>query len=416
MLSECDSEGSGDESTFCPIPLRATLTTAGVPPTSSQRDLSSVDVGDDDEDDSSPEDEPCSEPDLPDDRHCRPGGCQSETAGDRKKVGIEYIQQRQKRTSAFRKRKSGLMKKGYELGKLTGAEVLVVVVREGMMFSYGTPKLRCLLQIPSGKELLRQCVQSPLSATDNADGSDGDGDKSATDDVDQWKRHQIKQELTGSPPSRKRCYACSCDGDDDTALPPVSQFSSLPPSSSDLPHPLAPAALKCQYRGTKQSEVVIRNANMPRPQVMPTQVLSSVTTYMSEKELQTPSGVVIPSMMPTTNLLSGQLYDNKHAISQFSSGDGGTNVNLPMHSQEGFTLVPTAKLLSQLPNGSLLTATPEHFQVNQHVGLPPLSPGFLSSTALHNSTVGLLANGTQFMNPPGNQLMYTNPSMHAAGI
>lgn len=103
------------------------------------------------------------------------------TAG-RRKIQIEYIQDKSRRHITFSKRKAGIMKKAYELSTLTGTQVLLLVVSEtGTVYSrsftllpaecylmtiisaYTTGKLQPLVTETEGKNLIRECLVSDRS-------------------------------------------------------------------------------------------------------------------------------------------------------------------------------------------------------------------------------------------------------------
>lgn len=64
----------------------------------------------------------------------------------RKKIQIEFIQNKLKRQITFSKRKTGMMKKIQELTTLTGTQALLVLVSEtGHVYNYATPKLLSLV-------------------------------------------------------------------------------------------------------------------------------------------------------------------------------------------------------------------------------------------------------------------------------
>ncbi|CDS08761.1 Putative MADS box transcription factor Mcm1 [Lichtheimia ramosa] len=90
----------------------------------------------------------------------------SKRSGGRRKINIEYIQDKSKRHITFSKRKAGLMKKAYELSTLTGTQVLLLVVSEtGLVYTFTTPKLQPLVTKPEGKSLIQSCLNAPdLSA------------------------------------------------------------------------------------------------------------------------------------------------------------------------------------------------------------------------------------------------------------
>ncbi|ORX52789.1 SRF-TF-domain-containing protein [Hesseltinella vesiculosa] len=80
----------------------------------------------------------------------------------RRKIKIEYIEDKTKRHITFSKRKAGIMKKAYELSTLTGTQVLLLVVSEtGLVYTFTTPKLQPLVTQPEGKNLIQTCLNAP---------------------------------------------------------------------------------------------------------------------------------------------------------------------------------------------------------------------------------------------------------------
>ncbi|KAL3962988.1 hypothetical protein ACCO45_004511 [Purpureocillium lilacinum] len=62
------------------------------------------------------------------------------------------------------------MKKAYELNKLTGSEVLLLVTSEsGLVYTFASPKLRPIVASGTAKKL----VQDSLRSVDNPSSSDG---------------------------------------------------------------------------------------------------------------------------------------------------------------------------------------------------------------------------------------------------
>merc|ERR1712224_237456 len=82
----------------------------------------------------------------------------------RRKINIEFIEDKSRRHITFSKRKSGIMKKAYELSALTGTQVLLLVASEtGHVYTYATEKLQPLIQKPEGKNLIQTCLSAPDS-------------------------------------------------------------------------------------------------------------------------------------------------------------------------------------------------------------------------------------------------------------
>jgi len=85
-----------------------------------------------------------------------------EKRAGRRKINIEFIEDKSRRHITFSKRKAGIMKKAYELSALTGTQVLLLVASEtGHVYTYATEKLQPLIQKPEGKNLIQTCLSAP---------------------------------------------------------------------------------------------------------------------------------------------------------------------------------------------------------------------------------------------------------------
>lgn len=90
----------------------------------------------------------------------------NEKKAGRRKIKIEYIDDKSRRHITFSKRKAGIMKKAYELSTLTGTQVLLLVVSEtGLVYTFTTPKLQPLVTKPEGKNLIQACLNAPDAPT-----------------------------------------------------------------------------------------------------------------------------------------------------------------------------------------------------------------------------------------------------------
>lgn len=75
---------------------------------------------------------------------------------------MEYIQNKLRRYTTFSKRKSGIMKKAYELSTLTGTQVMLLVASEtGHVYTFATPKLQPMITSEAGKALIQTCLHQP---------------------------------------------------------------------------------------------------------------------------------------------------------------------------------------------------------------------------------------------------------------
>jgi len=72
---------------------------------------------------------------------------------------MAYIDNKIRRYTTFSKRKTGIMKKAYELATLTGTEVMLLVASEtGHVYTYATPKLQPMITSEAGKALIQTCL------------------------------------------------------------------------------------------------------------------------------------------------------------------------------------------------------------------------------------------------------------------
>ncbi|CAG8696296.1 19448_t:CDS:2 [Gigaspora rosea] len=98
-----------------------------------------------------------------------------EKRAGRRKIKIEYIDDKSRRHITFSKRKAGIMKKLHmstfaifvneassNQNTLTGTQVLLLVVSEtGLVYTFTTPKLQPLVTKPEGKNLIQACLNAP---------------------------------------------------------------------------------------------------------------------------------------------------------------------------------------------------------------------------------------------------------------
>ncbi|XP_073955041.1 serum response factor blistered isoform X2 [Choristoneura fumiferana] len=109
----------------------------------------------------------CPMPDIADDGYASlqpkksPPSNGKKTKG-RVKIKMEYIDNKLRRYTTFSKRKTGIMKKAYELSTLTGTQVMLLVASEtGHVYTFATRKLQPMITSDAGKRLIQTCLNSP---------------------------------------------------------------------------------------------------------------------------------------------------------------------------------------------------------------------------------------------------------------
>ncbi|CAI4222976.1 unnamed protein product [Auanema sp. JU1783] len=85
----------------------------------------------------------------------------------RVKIKMEYIGNKLRRYTTFSKRKTGIMKKAYELSTLTGTQVMLLVASEtGHVYTFATKKLQPMISSDAGKALIQSCLNAPGEESD----------------------------------------------------------------------------------------------------------------------------------------------------------------------------------------------------------------------------------------------------------
>ncbi|XP_049427653.1 serum response factor-like isoform X2 [Epinephelus fuscoguttatus] len=93
-----------------------------------------------------------------------PGAKPGKKTRGRVKIKMEFIDNKLRRYTTFSKRKTGIMKKAYELSTLTGTQVLLLVASEtGHVYTFATRKLQPMITSDTGKALIQTCLNSPDS-------------------------------------------------------------------------------------------------------------------------------------------------------------------------------------------------------------------------------------------------------------
>ncbi|KAI8366412.1 hypothetical protein EDC96DRAFT_507996 [Choanephora cucurbitarum] len=145
----------------------------------------------------------------------------------RRKIKIEYIEDKNRRHITFSKRKAGIMKKAYELSTLTGTQVLLLVVSEtGLVYTFTTVKLQPIVTKPEGKNLIQACLNAP----DPMSTEQASGDASYNNTSPQIDEKKAIYDDTKPDPS-------SVAGGNGAGAVPPQQPPSQPPSSQQPPAP-----------------------------------------------------------------------------------------------------------------------------------------------------------------------------------
>ncbi|XP_017296815.1 serum response factor isoform X2 [Kryptolebias marmoratus] len=174
----------------------------------------------------------------------------------RVKIKMEFIDNKLRRYTTFSKRKTGIMKKAYELSTLTGTQVLLLVASEtGHVYTFATRKLQPMITSETGKALIQTCLNSP----DSPPRSDPSSDQrmSATGFEETDLTYQVT-ETEGCPEGPKDMIKPTFN------LPAATQPSSSS-SSSSLPLQVQTSAPSWQPPSSSNGTVLKTSAGVVLP-------------------------------------------------------------------------------------------------------------------------------------------------------
>ncbi|XP_067093011.1 serum response factor b isoform X6 [Osmerus mordax] len=130
-----------------------------------------------------------------------PGGVAGAKPGKktrgRVKIKMEFIDNKLRRYTTFSKRKTGIMKKAYELSTLTGTQVLLLVASEtGHVYTFATRKLQPMITSETGKALIQTCLNSPDSPPRSDPSTDQRMSATGFEETDLTYQDQLKPAFT----------------------------------------------------------------------------------------------------------------------------------------------------------------------------------------------------------------------------
>ncbi|XP_060610409.2 serum response factor isoform X1 [Anolis sagrei] len=166
----------------------------------------------------------------------------------RVKIKMEFIDNKLRRYTTFSKRKTGIMKKAYELSTLTGTQVLLLVASEtGHVYTFATRKLQPMITSETGKALIQTCLNSPDSpprsdpTTDQRMSATGFEETDLTyqvsesDSSGETKGHWSEEGAGGSPSQDTHTTDQNPPGSgDQDSLKPAFTVTNLPGTTSTI--------------------------------------------------------------------------------------------------------------------------------------------------------------------------------------
>ncbi|XP_051550458.1 serum response factor-like isoform X1 [Myxocyprinus asiaticus] len=310
----------------------------------------------------------------------------------RVKIKMEFIDNKLRRYTTFSKRKTGIMKKAYELSTLTGTQVLLLVASEtGHVYTFATRKLQPMITSETGKALIQTCLNSPDSPPRTDPSTDQRMSATGFEETD--LTYQVS-EADGLPEPKemmKPTYtAASLLGATNTSSTTTQSSASSSPSSSSV-------AMQSQSSATCWPVTAGMNA----------QSVSSANGTVLKATASSPAGVMqLPgfTLMPGASLPPGthtipfsQLQTHSLAIQCPQTQNSHTMANATAAVSVSAHAQPTTQTtFFRLPATVSLTggAMPQHLQAIQvHPSpqsgdsSPEISQTSTTSTVSHTTTI-----------------------------
>ncbi|XP_036072688.1 serum response factor isoform X4 [Oryzias melastigma] len=230
----------------------------------------------------------------------------------RVKIKMEFIDNKLRRYTTFSKRKTGIMKKAYELSTLTGTQVLLLVASEtGHVYTFATRKLQPMITSETGKALIQTCLNSPDSPP-RCDPS-SDQRMSATGFEETDLTYQVTEADGGPEPAKGQ-----------TSSPPSTNGSLMKSPPSVL---LSGGITLMSGSGAAQQLQTIQ-VQPSSQQVSTNQNSSDVHSPASSKGLSLPVSVVSSSSSSSSSVAGHMMYPGSHTVMYTtppsSLGDGSS--------------------------------------------------------------------------------------------
>ncbi|XP_068633834.1 serum response factor homolog [Battus philenor] len=314
--------------------------------------------------------EHCPMPDIADDGYASlqpkksPPSNGKKTKG-RVKIKMEYIDNKLRRYTTFSKRKTGIMKKAYELSTLTGTQVMLLVASEtGHVYTFATRKLQPMITSDSGKRLIQTCLNSPDPPTTS----------------------EQRMAATGFEETELTYNVV----DEDMKDEPASSGDSGDESGSE---PESPCEKKAHQQDWTCGDNVDRSNNRDNPKDQ----LPSTSTSIQEPESSKPSQPLLPKVLSNINLPGGAMLYHSGVLAGVGLDGLSSNLglgNLAMGYPHSFIL----GLANQGQDGASSSGQPQFITIPLSMamaaaGSPATNGGPVSASSDDSSELQDLSTG-----------------------
>ncbi|XP_060610411.2 serum response factor isoform X3 [Anolis sagrei] len=287
----------------------------------------------------------------------------------RVKIKMEFIDNKLRRYTTFSKRKTGIMKKAYELSTLTGTQVLLLVASEtGHVYTFATRKLQPMITSETGKALIQTCLNSPDSpprsdpTTDQRMSATGFEETDLTyqvsesDSSGETKGHWSEEGAGGSPSQDTHTTDQNPPGSgDQDSLKPAFTVTNLPGTTSTIQ--TAPTTSTSMQVSSGPSFPITNYLAPVSASVSPNAVTSANGTVLkttgssavaSGGLMQIPTGFTLMSGGAVAQQVPVQAIQ-VHQAPQQTSPTSDSSTDLTQTSSSGTVTLPATIMTSSVP-------------------------------------------------------------------
>ncbi|XP_047191271.1 serum response factor b isoform X2 [Scophthalmus maximus] len=297
-----------------------------------------------------------------------PGGVAGAKPGKktrgRVKIKMEFIDNKLRRYTTFSKRKTGIMKKAYELSTLTGTQVLLLVASEtGHVYTFATRKLQPMITSETGKALIQTCLNSPDSPPRSDPSTDQRMSATGFEETDLTYQVSESESMGDTKPTHQHILLCCsmdahirvcCDAPahllKDT-LKPAFTVASLPGSTSQSTVPTTSTTMQVSsgpsFPVTNYLAPVSAGSNIGgNSTVLKAAGASTGVMQLPSGFTFMPAGTPLPPGTPTIPL--SQLQQHSLAL-QGQHGQALAAAQQPQQGQQAVFRFPAAVSLAGIP-------------------------------------------------------------------
>ncbi|RXM32993.1 Serum response factor [Acipenser ruthenus] len=295
----------------------------------------------------------------------------------RVKIKMEFIDNKLRRYTTFSKRKTGIMKKAYELSTLTGTQVLLLVASEtGHVYTFATRKLQPMITSETGKALIQTCLNSPDSPPRSDPSTDQRMSATGFEETDLTYQVSESESIGETKDTLKPAFTVTSLPGTSTCNPTAATTSTTMQVSSGASFPitnyLAPISASSNTNSITSANGTVLKTAATSGGVMQ---LPSGFTFMS--------GTPLPPGTPTIPI--SQLQSHSLAI----QGQPGQGIAGPQGQQTVFRFPASVSLAVSLPATIVTSSVPT--TMAGHMMYPsPHTLMYASTPALSDGSLAVL--------------------------